>query len=136
MPELPEVETTCQGITPHIQDQVIQNVVVRQPQLRWKIPSNIKKILNGAKVTNVSRRAKYLLIYTTKANLIIHLGMSGKLCVLEKAQAPQKHDHVDIIFKKGTNEIEWYNCMDYLDLIYELGLFNFITILFRYFYYN
>jgi len=42
----------------------------------------------------------------------------------------------NILFKKDTNEIEWYNCMDYLDLIYELGLFNFITILFRYFYYN
>ncbi|MCU7854699.1 MAG: DNA-formamidopyrimidine glycosylase, partial [Candidatus Thiodiazotropha sp. (ex Lucinoma borealis)] len=44
MPELPEVETTCRGIAPHITGQRIQQVVIRQPRLRWPIPDNLPQL--------------------------------------------------------------------------------------------
>ncbi|EKD74294.1 MAG: hypothetical protein ACD_45C00006G0002 [uncultured bacterium] len=98
MPELPEVETTLRGIAPHIKQQTITNVIVRQHQLRWRIPSNIQQILTDEMIIHVERRGKYLLLKTHNGAIIIHLGMSGNLRVLAKTLPPDKHDHVDIIF--------------------------------------
>ena len=39
MPELPEVETTLRGIAPHIINKPISSVIVRQPSLRWPVPT-------------------------------------------------------------------------------------------------
>jgi len=99
MPELPEVETTLRGIAPHIQQQVIANVVVRQYQLRWAIPTNIRQILLGKKIQELQRRGKYLLLKTTEGAIIIHLGMSGTLRIATKELPAKKHDHVDIVFQ-------------------------------------
>ncbi len=38
MPELPEVETTCRGIDPHITGKVVTGVIVRNRSLRQPIP--------------------------------------------------------------------------------------------------
>lgn len=106
MPELPEVETTKNGIAPHINQKQIQNVIVRQPQLRWPVPANIGVLLAGAKVKDIQRRAKYLLLHcegeTATGWLMIHLGMSGNLRVVERDAIVQKHDHVDLVFSDGT----------------------------------
>ncbi len=103
MPELPEVETTCRGIKPHIIGQTVSKTVVRNSKLRWPVPDNLNQLLNQQTVRSVQRRAKYLLIHTDAGTLIIHLGMSGSLRVLKQPQTPQKHDHVDIIFKSGVS---------------------------------
>ncbi|MDZ4152372.1 DNA-formamidopyrimidine glycosylase family protein, partial [Methylicorpusculum sp.] len=66
MPELPEVETTCRGISPHITGQAIQQVIVRHPQLRWPVPDNLDQTLSGLTIESVIRRAKYLLLNTFK----------------------------------------------------------------------
>ena len=97
MPELPEVEVTRQGITPHLSGQLIKSIIVRQAQLRWQIPTILTDLLPGQKVETISRRGKYLLLACTKGHLIIHLGMSGHLRVLPATTPPRKHDHVDII---------------------------------------
>lgn len=101
MPELPEVETTLRGILPHIEKQTITNVVVRQYQLRWPIPSNLSHILIDKMIVHAERRAKYLLLKTDRGTLIIHLGMSGHLRILNSHQPPNKHDHVDIVFQNN-----------------------------------
>ncbi len=99
MPELPEVETTRQGIAPHITGRQVNAVVIRQSQLRWPITPNIDKHLPRKKLLNVHRRGKYLLLEFTHGHLMIHLGMSGSLRIVNpKKETPQKHDHVDIIF--------------------------------------
>jgi formamidopyrimidine-DNA glycosylase len=98
MPELPEVETTRQGILPHLLKQTVTRVIVRQPSLRWPIPKQLSKMLKGKMLQDIQRRGKYLLLYFSQGCLILHLGMSGKLRVLSKAIAPGKHDHCDIIF--------------------------------------
>ena len=103
MPELPEVETTCLGISPHITGKTIANVIVRQTQLRWPIPDNLQQLLTGLSIHNVSRRAKYILLKTNTAEtVIIHLGMSGNLRIVNNKQKPGKHDHVDFVFTDGT----------------------------------
>jgi len=108
MPELPEVETTCRGIAPHIEGKLVTGVIVRQKQLRWPISPEISTILPGLRINNVTRRAKYLLINTDKGTLIIHLGMSGSLRVIDAGISPEKHEHVDIIFGDNT-------CLRYKD---------------------
>lgn len=108
MPELPEVETTRQGIKPHIENKSVQDIVIRQPKLRWPVTDNLVQILHRKTVLHVSRRGKYLLIGFDIGTLIIHLGMSGRLCVIDESTPPQKHDHVDLIFHDGT-------CLRYTD---------------------
>lgn len=98
MPELPEVETVVQGLALNIIGATIASVVVRCKKLRWPIPDNLDKILGQQTVRQVSRRGKYLLILTDVGTLIIHLGMSGKLCILTENLPVKKHDHMDIIF--------------------------------------
>jgi formamidopyrimidine-DNA glycosylase len=99
MPELPEVETTRRGIAPHIAQQLISDVVVRQPQLRWPIP-DLAPLIVGRRVVAVERRAKYLLLRFAHGTLLIHLGMSGSLRVLPADIPPRTHDHVDLVFGK------------------------------------
>ena len=62
MPELPEVETTLRGITPHIDGKKIEKVIIRQFKLRWPIHPNLAQILAERKVFACNRRAKYLII--------------------------------------------------------------------------
>ncbi len=102
MPELPEVETTCRGIAPHIEGQTIQHVIIRQFKLRWPIPEQLADILIGQRIQHVSRRAKYLLIQMTSGALLIHLGMSGSLRIVSVAQAAGKHDHIDFVLTENT----------------------------------
>ena len=66
MPELPEVETTCRGIAPHIVGRVFKQVIVRQPKLRWPVPETLAESLIGQRIEAVTRRAKYLLLKTAK----------------------------------------------------------------------
>ena len=101
MPELPEVETTRRGIAPHIEQQRVARVVLRQPQLRWPVSPNLASELTGQVIRRVARRGKYLLLDTDAGTLIVHLGMSGSLRIVSSADAGLKvgkHDHVDIEF--------------------------------------
>ncbi len=102
MPELPEVETTVRGIRPHLVKQTIQNVIVRNKQLRWPIPTlTLQRILPTQTILSVMRRAKYILIETSAGILVIHLGMSGTLRLVPKSTRPQKHDHFDCLLEDG-----------------------------------
>ena len=101
MPELPEVETTRKGIAPHIENNIITKVLVRNRNLRWPIPKGLNTKLSSQKVNSVTRRAKYLLINTDIGTLIIHLGMSGSLRILDSKTKAEKHDHFELQFKDG-----------------------------------
>lgn len=110
MPELPEVETTKAGIAPYIQNQKIRKLDVRQAKLRWPIPDELASLVKNQAVLDVRRRAKYLLIDIgsektgkLKGTIIIHLGMSGSLRVIEgKLPAAEKHEHFDICISNGV----------------------------------
>jgi formamidopyrimidine-DNA glycosylase len=100
MPELPEVEVSRLGITPHVLQQTVTAVQIWFPTLRWPIPEAVK-LLEGEKVIAIRRRAKYLLLDCAHGTLIMHLGMSGKLHVLPTTQPRQKHDHFELELDNG-----------------------------------
>lgn len=103
MPELPEVETVCRGLSPHLVGQVIARVTARRRDLRRPLPRDLAKRLEGARVTGVERRAKYILVRLEAGPvLVIHLGMSGRMTVLARPDAvpPAAHDHV--LIRLGT----------------------------------
>ena len=115
MPELPEVEIVRQSLEKKVKDKIIQKVLVKNRNLRFKIHSNFKKHLNKKLIKKVDRYSKYLILtFEDKTGFIIHLGMSGTihLCNINKKNTftntsfynspilPKKHNHVEIYFKK------------------------------------
>lgn len=104
MPELPEVEVTRLGLLP-VQGAQIAQVTIRHHGLRWPIPVELPQYLQGRRVLTLTRRAKYILaeIGHTQVEgvLLLHLGMSGRLCLLERDFPAEKHDHFDIRFEDG-----------------------------------
>lgn len=96
MPELPEVEVTRRGIAPHLLGRRITAVAVRETRLRWPVPASVSRVA-GCEVRAVQRRGKYLLLDCGGSHLIVHLGMSGSLRVVQPGSPPGKHDHVDVV---------------------------------------
>lgn len=96
MPELPEVETTCRGIAPHLTGRVLSGTLVRQPRLRWPVPDLSR--LHGDRVQGVRRRAKYILLGFSRGTLVVHLGMSGSLRIVPPSTPLRPHDHVELAF--------------------------------------
>ena len=101
MPELPEVETTRRGLAPHLVGQRIRTAIVRNAALRLPVPRGLAKRLAGATIHDVARRGKYLLIDCGTGTLIVHLGMSGRLWLVEAGTPPQTHDHFDLVLENG-----------------------------------
>lgn len=101
MPELPEVETSRLGILPHLKDQRIRHIIVRQPKLRWPVEESIAEC-QGHVVQDIQRRAKYLLLQLTEHWIVIHLGMSGRLRIAKESDEVGKHDHIDLVMENGA----------------------------------
>ena len=102
MPELPEVETVCRSLRPHIIGRTIKSVRTLEPRLRMRVNAAALSCLAGRKVRDVSRKGKYILI-RPDGNIvwIFHLGMSGKLIWVEAGSARRKHDHIIVNLDDG-----------------------------------
>jgi formamidopyrimidine-DNA glycosylase len=96
MPELPEVETTRRGLLAHVLGRRVRDVVVRNPNLRWPVPRNLRSRLRGEEFLAIRRRGKYLLFDCAQGHLLVHLGMSGRLSIVPHELPPRIHDHVDV----------------------------------------
>jgi len=101
MPELPEVETTRRGIEPHVKNHCVEAVEIYCKKLRYPIPQNLAAKLVGTSFVEVARRGKYLLLISSAGTLMIHLGMSGNLLLVDVGAAINKHDHLDISLENG-----------------------------------
>jgi len=109
MPELPEVETVRRGLAPVLEGETFTRVHLRRKDLRKPFPKGFAKRLEGARVVQVVRRAKYLIVKTQKGAardvLIWHLGMSGQVRIYkvgESVPRPGKHDHVEFEISSGA----------------------------------
>ena len=104
MPELPEVETIRRGLEPLLCGKIFADVYFSGKSLRHPISKqHFKKGLLCAKITRLTRRAKYLLIWLdTNWLLVIHLGMTGNLSVCSQLSQPAKHCHLRFIFTDQT----------------------------------
>jgi formamidopyrimidine-DNA glycosylase len=107
MPELPEVETICRGLTPLIIGKTIVAIESSGKSLRQPLPlAEMRATLPGQTISALRRRAKYLLMECGKSGncgglVVIHLGMTGNLGVFPAAQIPAKHCHVRFAFSDG-----------------------------------
>ena len=108
MPELPEVESTRRDLARRITGCEITAVVVRDRRLRWPVPAQLPRMLVGRTIRDVSRRAKYLLLGVGNATVLVHLGMSGSVRLLDAHTTPRPHDHIDVVLDDGQ-------CMRYHD---------------------
>ena len=114
MPELPEVEVVRQSLSKKIKQKKVKKVIIRNRNLRFKIPSNFANFLKDLKVTKVDRFSKYLILHLSNSSYcLLHLGMSGTVHIVNdnkidritntsffnSPNLPSKHNHVEIIFK-------------------------------------
>jgi len=108
MPELPEVETVLNGLKNNISNNSkVKEIIIRFPKLRWDIPEKeLQRNIINQEILDITRRGKYLLFKFKTGTMLIHLGMSGVLKLLQlengKITEPAKHDHVDIILDNGA----------------------------------
>ena len=105
MPELPEVETIRRELERDIVGLRIKDVEVNDLRSirRHGKKAPFVKLLDGAKVTHVHRRGKYLVLsLDTGSVLVIHLGMSGQLRRNAAKDAAEPHTRVVLTFtQKG-----------------------------------
>ena len=127
MPELPEVETVRRGLAPAMEDARFERVEARRRDLRWPLPKNFARALEGKIVTGLGRRAKYLLADLSSGEvLLIHLGMSGSFRVTNGSETTpgtyyhdrskdEAHDHVIFQMSSGArivfNDPRRFGCM-------------------------
>ena len=101
MPELPEVETVRRGLIPVLENRKITEYIQNRPDLRFPIPSGLKQALQGATVTALRRRGKYLILdIDSTLHLCWHLGMSGQMRI---DRAEEKHDHIILKTEEGRS---------------------------------
>ena len=93
MPELPEVETTRRGLLPHLVGQKVIHMVLNRRDLRWPISTDLPAAVNGAEITDLTRRGKYLLFHFDHGQMLAHLGMSGSIRIAHPQEPLRKHDH-------------------------------------------
>lgn len=104
MPELPEVETIKNTVAQYAKGALITDVQVRQPRLRELIPADFAERIRGARIVDLRRIAKYMLMDLDNGLTIIwHFGMSGKIKTATSVPAnPDKHDHLIMATDKGA----------------------------------
>jgi len=115
MPELPEVEIVKQSLIKNVKSEKILRVIVRNRNLRFRLPKNFENIIENQIIINVKRFSKYVIIeFLNKLYCVIHLGMSGTIHIVKKnfkkklvtnssfyhsPFLPNKHNHIEFIFK-------------------------------------
>ena len=115
MPELPEVEIVRQSLDEKIKQKKVKKVIVRNRNLRFKIPLNFSSYFKNQKIIKVKRFSKYLILcLSNRSYCLLHLGMSGTVHLVHNKKKtsltntsfynlpklPKKHNHVEIIFQK------------------------------------
>ncbi len=96
MPELPEVEVLRLSLSRRLPGRRIERALALSKALREPIDATgLERMTAGRRIESLSRRAKYLLIHLERdASLVIHLGMSGRLTVVDGAEPRARHEHV------------------------------------------
>ena len=117
MPELPEVEIVKQSLAKKIQQKKIKKVIIKNRNLRFKIPLKFEELLQNKIIKKITRFSKYLILnFSDKSFCLIHLGMSGTIHVTKKKSLnkftnasfynspnlPKKHNHIEIQFQDLT----------------------------------
>jgi len=104
MPELPEVETIARKLKPDLIGRTILSADLRWPRtLALPSPRKFKAQIQGQKILDVGRRAKFLIIRLSDLHLLIHLRMSGDLSIRDSTIRPETHDRLIIKLTKNKS---------------------------------
>ena len=113
MPELPEVEIVKRSLKNRINYKKIKKIIIKNRNLRFKVPQNFENILEGRVVIDILRFSKYIILSLDNSSFcLIHLGMSGTLHLINNKKQkkitnlsfyhsktlPKKHNHIKIKF--------------------------------------
>ena len=113
MPELPEVEIVKRSLKNTVKYKKIKKIIVKNRNLRFKIPKDFENHLKGRSIINISRFSKYIIItIDNQKYCLIHLGMTGTLHIINYKKKrkvtnlsfyhsktlPKKHNHLEIKF--------------------------------------
>ena len=102
MPELPEVEVLRRSLERPLAGDRFEAVRVHFPTLREPLRETRLRRLEGRTVTGLRRRAKYLLIDASGGTtLVLHLGMSGRLTLVDRATPLGDHEHLGFELASG-----------------------------------
>ena len=114
MPELPEVEIVKKSLAQKIVTKKIKKVIIKNRNLRFKIPIKFEELLKNKTIKKVTRFAKYIILnFLDGSFCLIHLGMSGTIHLIKKNclnkftntsfyNSPilyERHNHVEIQFE-------------------------------------
>lgn len=116
MPELPEVETVRRGLAPILVGNRFVAIEQRRKDLRFPLPKDFARRLEGRTVHALDRRAKYLLGRLDDGEvLVMHLGMTGRFSIdpangaplkpgafAHGQESPPKHEHIVFHFADGA----------------------------------
>ena len=120
MPELPEVEIVKRSLVKMINRAKILDVIIKNKNLRYKIPNKFSKNLVGEKITKITRRSKYVIFHFKNKLLLLHLGMSGKLLLMKNSNKKifKTSFYYDLNFREKHNHI-YFNLNNDFILIYN-----------------
>ena len=108
MPELPEVETVCRGLSPHMEGRVIAHVRVARRDLRQPVNADFEAKVEGHRIARIMRRAKYIIMELEGGGAVLaHLGMSGtfRIVAQDAFDEAKTHDHLEFETDQGTRVI-------------------------------
>ena len=85
MPELPEVEIVKQSLARKIVKKKIKKVIIKNRNLRIRIPAKFEELLKDKVIKKVTRFSKYIILnFLDGSFCLIHLGMSGTIHLMKK----------------------------------------------------
>lgn len=111
------------GLQPALEGHVLSDVRAYRADLRKPIPRGFEARLTGQQVTRLTRRAKYLLVELADGlQLLLHLGMSGRIMVIENCEPdwkPGRHDHITFLTDAGVrivfNDARRFGLIDFVE---------------------
>ncbi len=105
MPELPEVETIVSDLRPHLTGRTIVRCELLFPTIvRHPEPEHFIDAVAGLRVGGLRRRGKFILIDLDGGlMLVVHLGMTGQLRLVDPLTPIEKHTHVVFTLDDGRH---------------------------------
>ncbi len=99
MPELPEVETIVRALSASLTGLTVSKVVVHRKDVIHGYPAPLSKFLPRQTISRIYRRAKRIvMVLDEPTELVIHLGMTGRLDVVSPKSVIEKHTHLRMAF--------------------------------------
>ena len=108
MPELPETETIARDLDRCLAGRRLDDVRLTRRDIVHGDPRPLSRTLPGRRVERVHRRGKRIILeLQPAAQLIFHLGMSGRLTVCPRRQSLEPHTHLRIAIARTARELRF-----------------------------